>query len=98
MDRFQKKIIAIIAMLVILVLLGLFIPAIREGVFGVLCFLGQIFKELFLSEFIGKICILVFILILGCTLCITKREKRKLWGLLTGVFAVISWLLMFVVT
>lgn len=97
MERFLKKLLAIIVMLMILVLLGLFIPTFREGIFGVLYFLWQLFKELFLSDVIGKLFIMVFILIIGSTLCITRRNERKLWGILTGIFTVVSGLLMFVV-
>lgn len=97
MERFLKKLLVIIVMLVILVLLGLFIPTLKEGIFGVLYFLWQLFKELFLSDFIGKLFIMVFVLLIGSTLCITRRNERKLWGILTGIFTVVSGLLMFVV-
>jgi len=97
MERFRKRILAIIVMLLILVLFGVFIPSIREGVFGFLCFLGRLFKEFFLSEFIGKICILLVIAIIGSAFCITKRDERKLWGIFTGILTLIMGLLMFVV-
>lgn len=96
MERFGKKMIVLIGGLFVLpLLLGLVAPSLREVLWAIPAFFWQIIKGFFLSDLAVKIGIMVFILIVGGALCLTRKEERKLWGILTAVAEFVSGILMF---
>lgn len=95
MRNFENNLKTIIAFVVILLLIALFIPSTREFIFAFGQLLWIPFKAFFLEEYVWKTIILIAILIAGGALMLTRREERKLWILLTGIFEIVSVFLMF---
>ena len=97
MERFGKKLIVLIGGLFALpFLLGLFVPSLRAALWAVPRFFWMIIEPFFLSDILWKIGIMILILVVGGALCLTRKEERKLWVILTAIAEFISGLLLFI--
>ncbi len=95
MREFKNNLIALFGGCVIVAVIGLFIPSMREMLWGTLELVGMVIQKAFLGDIVRNLIILGVIAAIGVALCLTKKEQNKLWIILTGVVELIATILMF---
>lgn len=95
MDKFSKNLFAVLGMVIILIVVGMLVPSIREAIWAVLIFFWQLIKAFFLESIVGKLFIMIAILLIGGSLCWSQKEQRKLFAALTMLFELITGILFF---
>lgn len=96
MKRFADNLASFALVIVIILGVGLFVPALREVLWGLAVFFWTIIKAFFLQDIVQKLLIMVVIAVVGSGLCLSRKEKGKLWGFLTGAAELIALVVMFI--
>ena len=96
MRRFENNILALVIVLLTMLVIGLFVPSLRELLWGLVGVIWTVIKAFFMDDIVQKVLILIIIMLIGGGVYLSNREKRKLWLFLTGAAELIAMVVMFV--
>ena len=97
MDKLKKILVGIVALVVLLLVIELTIPAAKGLTYGILQVFWPTIKEFYLKDWIWSI--VLFIVGAFClfgTVNISRNAENKLWAVITGIVTVASFIAVFV--
>lgn len=93
-EKIKNKLLSIVFVIILLFVIGLAEPAMRDVLWVIPILLWSVFKAFFLKDFVVdwgiKIAVLVIVNAIGAGIYFTRKERKKLIFLISGVLGILA--------